>query len=121
MKWFVKVAKNFSFSGRARRTEYWMFILFAVLIEVILGVMDHALGTHSKGGGIGLLGGVFALGILIQSIAVAVRRLHDTGRSGWWILINLLPILGSIVWLVLMLLAGEPRDNRYGPDPKQAA
>lgn len=120
MKWFVSVARNFSFSGRARRREYWMFVLFVVLIEIILGVVDHALGTRSEEGGIGFLGGIFALGILIQSIAVAVRRLHDTGRSGWWILINLLPILGSIVWLILMLLEGEPRDNRYGPDPKRA-
>lgn len=121
MNWFVKVASDFSFSGRARRREYWMFVLFAVLIEIVLGVIDYGLGTRSMGSGIGLLGGIFALGILIQSIAVAVRRLHDTGRSGSWILINLLPILGSIIWLILMLLEGEPRDNRYGPDPKRAA
>lgn len=121
MKWFVAVAGNFSFRGRARRREYWMFILFVVLIEIVLGIVDRALGTHSTEVGIGLLGAVFALSIVIQSIAVAVRRLHDTGRSAWWLLVNLLPILGSIVWLILMLLEGEHGDNRYGPDPKRTA
>ncbi|MBI1283134.1 MAG: DUF805 domain-containing protein [Thiobacillus sp.] len=121
MEWFTKVIKNFSFSGRARRKEYWMFFLFVFLIEIVLGVIDYALGTFSTESGIGLLGGLFALGILIQSIAVGVRRLHDTGRSGWWLLINLLPVLGSIIWLVLMVLEGEQNDNQYGPNPKRAA
>ncbi len=121
MEWFIKVVKNFSFSGRARRKEYWMFFLFVIVIAFGLGLLDAILGTYSKEAEIGLLGTIFILAIVIQSIAVGVRRLHDTGRSGWWLLINLVPFVGPIVVLVLMVLEGQSGDNQYGPDPRHAA
>ncbi|MBN8778806.1 MULTISPECIES: DUF805 domain-containing protein [unclassified Thiobacillus] len=119
MEWFIKVIKSFSFNGRARRKEYWFFFLFVIVIAFLLGLLDSLIGTYSKKTELGLLGGIFLLGILIQSIAVGVRRLHDTGRSGWWLLIGLIPFVGSIIVLILMLLAGQPGTNEYGPDPRQ--
>jgi uncharacterized membrane protein YhaH (DUF805 family) len=120
MEWFIKVIKNFSFNGRARRKEYWFFFLFVVVIAFLLGLLDSVVGTYSTEAELGLLGGLFILAILIQSIAVGVRRLHDTGKSGWWLLINFVPFVGPIIVLVLMVLAGEQGKNQYGPDPKQA-
>ena len=120
MEWFIKVVKSFSFSGRARRKEYWMFVLIAVVIAIFLALADGITGTYSSELGFGLLGGLFLLAILIQSIAVGVRRLHDTGRSGWWLLLNLIPLVGPIIVLVLMALDGQSGDNAYGPNPKQA-
>ncbi len=120
MEWFLKVVKSFSFEGRARRKEYWMFVLFVVIIGFVLGFFDSLLGIYSPKAEIGLLSGLFALAILIQHIAVGVRRLHDTGRSGWWLLIVLIPFVGPIIVLVLMALEGRQGDNQYGPDPKAA-
>jgi len=119
MEWFIKVIKSFSFNGRARRKEYWFFFLFVIVIAFLLGLLDSLIGTYSRKTELGLLGGIFLLGILIQSIAVGVRRLHDTGRSGWWLLIGFIPFVGSIIVLILMLLAGQPGMNEYGPDPRQ--
>jgi uncharacterized membrane protein YhaH (DUF805 family) len=121
MEWFLKVVKSFSFDGRARRKEYWMFTLFAVIIAVGLSLVDGITGFYSGALGVGLLSGLFWLGILVQSIAVGVRRLHDTGRSGWWLLLILIPIVGPLIVLVLMVFEGQQGDNAYGPDPKQAA
>ncbi len=121
MEWFIKVIKNFSFSGRARRKEYWFFLLFVIVIVFVLGLLDSIIGTYSKETELGLFSGIFMLGILIQSIAVGVRRLHDTGRSGWWLLINFVPLVGWIILLVLMLLAGQQGTNEYGPDPRQTS
>lgn len=120
MEWFLKVVKSFSFDGRARRKEYWMFTLFAVIISIVLGILDGVFGTVSAAGNVGLLGTVFMLAILIQSLAVGARRLHDTGRSGWWLLIGLLPFVGAIILIVLMVLEGRQGENPYGPDPKAA-
>jgi uncharacterized membrane protein YhaH (DUF805 family) len=106
------------FQGRARRKEYWFFVLFNIIVSVILNFLDRAIGTYDAEAGAGVLGGVYALAVLIPSIAVTVRRLHDTGRSGWWILIGLIPVIGWIVLLVFMLLDSQPGDNQYGPNPK---
>ena len=119
MGWFIKVVKNFSFSGRARRKEYWMFMLFLMLAMLLLTYIDMALGTYSDKSEIGLFSGIFLFAILIQTIAVSVRRLHDTGRSGWWFLVNFIPFVGSIIGLVLMVFEGQQGDNPYGPDPKE--
>ena len=113
MNWFIEVVtkKYAAFSGRARRTEYWMFILFFILIAIGLLVVDSLIGTG------GILYGIFALGLLVPSIAVCIRRLHDTGRSGWWILISFVPLIGSIALLVFYCLPGTPGPNRFGPAP----
>jgi uncharacterized membrane protein YhaH (DUF805 family) len=111
----LAVLKNYAgFSGRARRTEYWMFFLFNLIITMVL----DAIGLAIKHGS--LLGGIYGLAVLIPALAVAVRRLHDTGRSGWWLLIGLVPVVGAIVLIVFMATEGEPGNNVHGPNPKSA-
>jgi uncharacterized membrane protein YhaH (DUF805 family) len=101
--------------------EYWYFVLFNILVSIVLGVIDALLfGTLDSYVGVGLLSGIYGLAILIPSLAVSVRRLHDIDRSGWWILIALVPLIGTIVLLVFALLEGTPGNNRYGPNPKEA-
>ena len=115
MNWYLAVLKNYAgFSGRARRTEYWMFVLFNVIITIVLNVISLAIQQGS------ILGGIYGLAVLIPGLAVGVRRLHDTGRSGWWLLIGLVPLIGAIVLIVFMATDGEPGDNAYGPNPKVA-
>ncbi|MDF2978288.1 MAG: rane protein [Actinomycetospora sp.] len=129
MQWYLKVLKQYAdFSGRARRTEFWMFVLFNAIAYVVLALIDVLIGTASFAAtgtgfqfGGGLLSGLYSLAVLIPSLAVAVRRLHDTDRTGWWILIGLVPIVGGIVLLVFYCIAGTPGPNQYGPDPKQNA
>lgn len=129
MQWYLKVLKQYAdFSGRARRTEFWMFTLINVLISVVLGIVDSAIGTTiAYNNGVvsfttfGLLGGLYSLAVLIPSLAVTVRRLHDIDRSGWWILIGLIPLVGAIVLLVFACLEGTRGPNRHGMDPKQSA
>lgn len=114
MEWYIGVLKKYAvFQGRARRQEFWMFTLINFIISLILSSIDYMLGT-------GVLGGIYALAVLIPTIAVTVRRLHDTGRSGWWILIFLVPVVGFIILLVFMVLDSQPGDNEYGPNPKGA-
>jgi uncharacterized membrane protein YhaH (DUF805 family) len=119
MNWYLQAFKKYAdFSGRARRREYWVFVLFNLIISVVLSVCDVVLGTYSAAASIGILSGIYTLAVLIPGIAVTVRRLHDTGRSGWWIVIVLVPIVGWIVLLVFMLLDTQPGQNAYGPSPK---
>lgn len=121
MQWFIAaLTKYATFSGRSRRREYWFFALFYVLIYVALTVVDALTGSLS-GGGIGLLSGLFALGMLIPSLSVTCRRLHDTDRSGWWMLISLIPLIGGIVLLVFMVFDSQPGPNQYGDNPKETA
>ena len=120
MKWFLDVLtkKYATFEGRARRKEYWYFVLFYVLAIVALAIVDEMIGTFSEEAEIGLLSGLFVLATFVPSLAVTVRRLHDTDRSGWWILINLIPIIGAIVLLVFTVLDSQPGANRFGENPK---
>ena len=121
MSWYLEVLKKYAvFSGRSRRAEYWYFVLFNIIVGVVLALIDMLLGTFSAAGNIGLLSGIYSLAVLIPTLAVLVRRLHDIDRTGWWILINLIPLIGTIVLLVFALTPGTPGSNRYGPDPKQA-
>jgi len=114
MNWYLKVLKQYAdFNGRARRKEYWMFELFNIIIVMILAVIDTLLGTD------GVLLVLYVLSVFIPSIAVTVRRLHDTGRSGWWILIDFVPLVGPIWLFVLMVLDSQPGENQYGPNPKE--
>jgi uncharacterized membrane protein YhaH (DUF805 family) len=113
MNWYLEVLKKYAvFSGRAHRTEYWMFSLINFLIAFGLGFLEGALG------GEGVLSIVYALAVFLPSLAVLVRRLHDTGRSGWWVLIGLIPLAGAIVLLVFAVLDSEPNANAYGANPK---
>ena len=117
MDWYLKVLRNyFNFEGRARRKEYWMFFLFNLIISFAIGIVDGIVGL--KVGYMGTLGLLYSLGILLPSIAVGTRRLHDIDRSGWWQLIGLIPIIGVIVLIVWYASEGNTGSNRFGPDPK---
>ena len=119
MNWYLEVLKKYAvFSGRARRKEYWYFTLFSALISIAFAIIDGLMGTFNSEAGTGLLGGIYSLAVLIPSIAVSVRRLHDTDHSGWWLLIALAPCIGAIVLLVFMVTDSTPGNNQYGPSPK---
>ena len=93
VNWYIQVLKNYAvFSGRARRREYWMFFLFNLIIAIILGIIEGVIFFDPESSR-SILGTLYGLAILIPSLAVGVRRLHDTGRSGWWMLIGLIPII----------------------------
>ncbi len=112
MYWYLKAFKKYAvFAGRASRKEYWMFFLFNVIITLVLGAAEGVIGTE---GTIGLL---FMLAVLTPSIAVSVRRLHDTNRSGWWLLIAFVPLVGAIVLLVFLAEGGRRGTSQFGPDP----
>ena len=102
--------KYIDFSGRARRSEYWWYALFSFAVQAVVSVIDRGLGSQ-------FLGALVSLALLAPSLAVAVRRLHDTGRSGWWLLLVLLPIIGWIALLVFYLQDSQG-PNAYGPSPK---
>ncbi|PKM29548.1 MAG: DUF805 domain-containing protein [Gammaproteobacteria bacterium HGW-Gammaproteobacteria-11] len=116
MEHFVNAIKLHyaDFTGRATRTQYWMYTLFYILIYIGLGVIDYIIGMN-------LLTALFALALLIPSIAIAARRLHDTNRSGWWQLIAIIPLIGAIVLIVFLVSDTQPEDNQYGPNPKAGA
>jgi len=119
MNWYLGVLKKYTvFSGRAQRAEYWYFILFNMLVGIALSIVDQATGTFDPETGAGLLGGLYSLGVLLPGIAVAVRRLHDTGRSGWWMFILLIPIIGWIALFIFMVQDSDTGGNEYGDNPK---
>ncbi len=99
------------FSGRARRSEYWWFTLFSVIVSIIFSIIDRAIGNP-------ILGLLVSLALLLPSLGVSVRRLHDTGRSGWWIFIGLIPLIGWIVLIVFFCQDSQPGQNNHGPSPK---
>lgn len=105
------------FSGRARRSEYWWFALFAIVVGIVAGGIDTALGSNPTDG-TGLVGGLVGLALLLPSLGVAVRRLHDTDRRGWWVLIGIIPLIGTIVLLVFYVSDSNPGSNRFGASPK---
>lgn len=130
MEWMLMPLKRYAdFGGRSQRKEYWMFILLQIIVLLPLFLLVGVTGSFEEGSeemsGVGLLFlgliGLFILAMLIPSLAVQVRRLHDTDRSGWWILLGLIPVVnyvGSIVLLVFYCLDGTKGENRFGPDPK---
>lgn len=100
-------AKYADFNGRAKRPEFWWFILFCILVSLALEMVS------------GILSGLFSLATFLPSIAVGARRLHDTNRSGWWQLLAIIPVLGWIVLIVFCAQEGEAAENQYGPVPEQ--
>ena len=119
MKWYIEVMRKYAvFSGRARRQEYWMFVLSNVIIVVFLGIIDGMADSDSEGSR-STLTTLYVLATLIPFLAVGVRRLHDTGRSGWWMLIGVIPIIGAIVLLIFIIHDSQLMDNQYGPNPKR--
>lgn len=115
MDYYTKVIKDYAvFSGRARRKEYWMFALINLLISIGISIVAGLIGDKH-----GLLSGLYSLAVLIPGIAVSVRRLHDIGKSGWWLLLILIPIIGWIVLLVFAVTDSQPGANAYGANPKE--
>ena len=112
MNYYFEVLKKYAvFNGRARRSEYWYFVLFNVIASILFAIVDYSIGTMDMDSGRGILGTIYSLGVIIPSIAVSVRRMHDVGKSGWFILI---PIYN----LILAITEGEQEENQYGPNPK---
>lgn len=112
MEWYIKVLKNYvGFQGRARRKEYWMFALvngiITIILSVILGIMD-----------LSPVASLYSLAVLLPSLAVGIRRLHDTNRTGWWLLISLIPGVGFIILIIFMCFDSDPSINQYGENPK---
>jgi len=114
MEWFLKVVKDnyANFNGRAGKKEFWMFILVYFILSIIAGVIGNFLDTSS-------ITGLLSLVLLVPSIAVGSRRLHDTGKSGWWQLLNLIPIIGTIVLIVFWVQDGDAADNQFGAKPTE--
>lgn len=114
---FAAYANYWDFQGRANRSEYWLFVLWMFILGLVAGIIDVAVLHHKGAFGPCALFVTFAN--LIPNLSLGVRRLHDTGRSGWWLLIGVIPLLGGGALLVLNLLAGTPGENRFGPQPGQ--
>jgi uncharacterized membrane protein YhaH (DUF805 family) len=102
-------SKYATFEGRARRSEYWWFFLFSMIIAIVLNLIRP-----------GVLGGIWSLVTLLPSLAVGARRLHDIDRTGWWLLIGFIPLIGWIVLIVFFATRGQPGANRFGADPLTA-
>ena len=110
--------KYADFNGRARRSEYWYFVLFNMIFAIVAMVLDNVLGLSWEGIGYGWLYLLYALATLLPGLSAAVRRLHDVGKSGWWILIAIIPLLGAIWLIVILVTDSQPGSNEYGPNPK---
>jgi uncharacterized membrane protein YhaH (DUF805 family) len=108
--------KYADFSGRARRSEYWWFVLFNIILGIVAAIIDKGI----LGSEMGLIGIIVSLALLIPGIAVGVRRLHDLGKSGWWLLVALIPLIGAIILIWWFIQEGTPGDNEYGPNPDTA-
>ncbi|MUU79710.1 DUF805 domain-containing protein [Winogradskyella endarachnes] len=121
MEWYLKVVRDnyANFTGRARRQEYWMFVLFNILFAFATVLVAGALVALTEIGAFAGLYFIYILGIIIPSLAVAVRRLHDIGKSGWFYLVALIPLVGGIWLIILFATEGDKGPNAYGPDPKE--
>ena len=117
MHWYFEVLQKYTlFTGRARRSEFWYFVLINVLIGFALGMLDALIRKLT---GFGPFGTIYGLAVLVPSIAVSIRRLHDTDRSGWWLLLGVVPLVG-LVLIVFLVEDGKASTNRYGQNPKLA-
>lgn len=118
MSWYIKVLKDYVlFSGRATRQEYWMFTLFNIIAFILASIIDSLL-FGKLFGHYGPVYFLYGLGVLLPSLAVTVRRLHDINKSGWFILVSLIPLVGWIWLLILLVTDGTPGPNKYGESPK---
>jgi len=114
MHWYTDVIKNYAgFSGRATRTEYWMFVLFNFIISIITRLIDQLLLK-----GLPVISTLYSLAVLVPAFAVGARRLHDIGKTGWWQLIGIIPILGWIVLIIYFCTDTQDKENAYGSNPK---
>lgn len=120
MNYYLKVLQNYAtFSGRARRSEYWYFVLFNIIFAVVAMILDNVLGIAMDGVGYGPIYGLYVLALLIPGLAVGVRRLHDVGKNGWMFLIAFIPLIGAIWLLVLFCTDSQQGTNKWGENPKE--
>ena len=118
MSWYFEVLKKYAvFSGRARRKEYWMFVLFNTIISIVLGIIDEIARLYITEN-LGILSTIYTVAVLLPSLAVAIRRLHDTDHSGWWLFIALIPFIGAIILIIFYVQDSQFGENRFGPNPK---
>lgn len=119
LDYFFYCLKNYAnFEGRARRSEYWYYTLFNTLIYIVLTIVLTFLSVQTRNSDVTLLVWVWQIAVLLPTLGVGVRRLHDVGCSGWWLLIGLIPIFGAFFLLYHFCLDSDPGDNQYGPNPK---
>lgn len=119
MHWYFEALRKYVvFTGRSRRAEYWVFFGINLVVYLAAAYLDRMAGTFNKEFGMGLASGVYAAFVLLPSVSVSVRRLHDTNRSGWWLLLAIVPIIGPLSLLVIYCLEGTPGGNDYGGDPR---
>ena len=118
VEWAKRPLQKYAeFTGRASRPEYWWFVLAQIVVMLVAMFLDSMLGTDFGDSGYGFIYLVVALALVVPAIAVGIRRLHDTDRSGWWLLIALIPIVGAIILIVFLASEGTKGDNQYGPPP----
>jgi len=115
--YFAAFKKYAVFKGRATRREYWYFTLFNILAVGVFGLIDQLMGTFNFDAGYGPLSAIYTLAMILPGLGVSIRRLHDTGRSGWWFMITIIPIIGLLVFLYFALLDSDPNPNEYGESP----
>jgi uncharacterized membrane protein YhaH (DUF805 family) len=116
--WYIGVLKKYAvFTGRARRKEYWMFTLCNILVIIALAMIEVALDIAPYSSR-SVLGDLYTLAVLLPTVGVGIRRLHDTGRSGWWLLLAFVPIVG-LVLIACFAEDGQAGANKYGPNPKE--
>lgn len=116
LNYYTDVLKKYTvFTGRAARKEYWYFILIHVIIMVLLSIIGSIVNMEKT---FELLKFLYCLAVLLPVLGVTARRLHDTDRSGWWMLISLIPVIGGIILIVFLAMDSKPGDNKYGPNPK---
>ena len=115
MNYFISCIRDkyCCFDGRARRKEYWMFVLFNFIASFVVGFIDGFLGMQ------GIIQGLYGLAVFLPGLGVTVRRLHDTDRSGWTLLLLLIPLIGAIILFIFECMDGTPGENRFGPNPKE--
>lgn len=121
MNYFLDALKNYAtFSGRATRQQYWMYILFYIVFYFVAVMLDITLGQFDKEKMSGFISTVYTFGLLLPTIAILARRLHDIGRSSWWILLIVIPVIGSLVILIFTLMDSQKDENKYGVSLKYA-
>ena len=118
MNWYFQVLKKYAvFDGRAERSEYWYFVLFNVIIGCVLGLIEGLVGITPEAD-YSVLAIIYTLAVLLPTIGVSIRRLHDTGHSGGWLFINLIPFIGGIILFIFFVSNSQEGTNQYGPSPK---
>lgn len=122
MEYFISAIRQYAvFKGRTRRKEFWYFYLISFVISLALAFLDNRMGTFNPEMGGGLLGGVYGIFIFLPSLSLTVRRIHDSGYSGYWAFILLIPIIGVLAILFFALMDSKPGSNEYGISPKESA